>query len=104
MLRRAPPARPEARRILLGTLFSAVGRGLTLPFLFIYLTDVRGLTDTRAGLVIGWFGAVTLALRRWPARSSTGSARAEWCCPAWWSRRSAPARWRSSTRPPRRSA
>ncbi|WP_406039900.1 MFS transporter [Micromonospora sp. NBC_00898] len=62
MLRRALPARPEARRILLGTLLSAVGRGLTLPFLFIYLTDVRGLTDTRAGLVIGWFGAVTLAL------------------------------------------
>ncbi|SCG52048.1 MFS transporter [Micromonospora inositola] len=62
MLRRALPARPEARRILLGTLLSAIGRGLTLPFLFIYLTDVRGLTDTRAGLVIGWFGAVTLAL------------------------------------------
>jgi MFS family permease len=62
MLRRALPRRPEARRILLGTLLSAVGRGLTLPFLFIYLTDVRGLTDARAGLVIGWFGAVTLAL------------------------------------------
>ncbi|MFC0030657.1 MFS transporter [Micromonospora chaiyaphumensis] len=62
MLRRALPARPEARRILIGTLLSAVGRGLTLPFLFIYLTDVRGLSDTRAGLVIGWFGAVTLAL------------------------------------------
>ncbi|MFI2710407.1 MFS transporter [Micromonospora sp. NPDC018662] len=62
MLRRALPARPEARRILLGTLLSAVGRGLTLPFLFIYLTDVRGLTDARAGLVIGWFGAVTLVL------------------------------------------
>ncbi|MEU1967017.1 MFS transporter [Micromonospora sediminicola] len=62
MLRRALPARPEARRILVGTLLSAVGRGLTLPFLFIYLTDVRGLTDARAGLVIGWFGAVTLAL------------------------------------------
>ncbi len=62
MLRRALPTRPEARRILLGTLLSAVGRGLTLPFLFIYLTDVRGLSDTQAGLVIGWFGAVTLAL------------------------------------------
>ncbi|MEV0427052.1 MFS transporter [Micromonospora sp. NPDC050495] len=62
MLRRALPARPEARRILIGTLLSAIGRGLTLPFLFIYLTDVRGLTDNRAGLVIGWFGAVTLAL------------------------------------------
>ncbi|MET8836686.1 MFS transporter [Micromonospora sp. NPDC004540] len=62
MLRRSLPARPEARRILVGTLLSAVGRGLTLPFLFIYLTDVRGLSDARAGLVIGWFGAVTLAL------------------------------------------
>ncbi|MFC3503253.1 MFS transporter [Micromonospora krabiensis] len=62
MLRRALPCRPEARRILVGTLLSAIGRGLTLPFLFIYLTDVRGLSDTRAGLVIGWYGAVTLAL------------------------------------------
>ncbi|NJP34923.1 MFS transporter [Micromonospora thermarum] len=62
MLHRALPRRPEARRILLGTLLSAVGRGLTLPFLFIYFTDVRGLTDARAGLVIGWYGAVTLAL------------------------------------------
>ncbi|MER5700997.1 MFS transporter [Micromonospora sp. NPDC002296] len=62
MLRRALPRRPEARRILVGTLLSAVGRGLTLPFLFIYLTDVRGLSDPRAGLVIGWYGVVTLAL------------------------------------------
>ncbi|MBM7491410.1 MFS family permease [Micromonospora luteifusca] len=62
MLRRALPRRSEARRIMLGTLLSAIGRGLTLPFLFIYLTDVRGLTDTRAGLVIGWYGVVTLAL------------------------------------------
>ncbi|WP_091558065.1 MFS transporter [Micromonospora pattaloongensis] len=62
MLRRVLPSRPEARRILLGTLLSAVGRGLTLPFLFIYLTDVRGLSDARAGLVIGWLGAVMLVL------------------------------------------
>ncbi|MEV1288130.1 MFS transporter [Micromonospora sp. NPDC049679] len=62
MLRLALPRRPEARRILVGTFLSAVGRGLTLPFLFIYLTDVRGLSDARAGLVIGWYGAVTLAL------------------------------------------
>ncbi|MFC5925253.1 MFS transporter [Micromonospora vulcania] len=62
MLRRALPSRPEARRLLVGTLLSAIGRGLTLPFLFIYLTDVRGLTDARAGLVIGWYGAVTLVL------------------------------------------
>lgn len=62
MLRAALPSRPEARRILVGTLLSAIGRGLTLPFLFIYLTDVRGMSDALAGLAIGWFGAVTLAL------------------------------------------
>lgn len=62
MLRAALPARPEARRILVGTLLSAIGRGLTLPFLFIYLTNVRGMSDGLAGLAIGWFGAVTLAL------------------------------------------
>ncbi|MET8232910.1 MFS transporter [Micromonospora sp. NPDC005298] len=62
MLRRALPRRSEARRLLVGTLLSAIGRGLTLPFLFIYLTDVRGLTDARAGLAIGWYGAVTLVL------------------------------------------
>ncbi|HEY0697470.1 MAG TPA: MFS transporter [Micromonospora sp.] len=62
MLRAVLPSRSEVRWILLGTLLSAVGRGLTLPFLFIYLTDVRGLSDAYAGLVIGWYGLVTLAL------------------------------------------
>jgi MFS family permease len=62
MLRHSLPARPEARRFLVGTLFSAVGRGLTLPFLLIYLTEVRDLTAGRAGLVVGWYGAVVLLL------------------------------------------
>jgi MFS family permease len=48
--------------MLLGTLCSAVGRGLTLPFLFIYLNDVRGLSGATVGLVVGWMGAVSLAL------------------------------------------
>ncbi|MDF3290684.1 MFS transporter [Streptomyces silvisoli] len=56
------PRRPEARWMLVGTLLSAVGRGLTLPFLFIYLTEVRGLSGTFAGLVIGWSGALSLVL------------------------------------------
>ncbi|HET8658615.1 MAG TPA: MFS transporter [Micromonosporaceae bacterium] len=62
MLRAALPARPEARRILAGTLFSAVGRGMTLPFLFIYLHQVRGLSAATVGLVVGWIGVVSLAL------------------------------------------
>jgi hypothetical protein len=31
---------------MLGTLFSALGNGLTLPFLYVYLHQVRGI-DTR---------------------------------------------------------
>ena len=45
MLRTMLPARSDARWILLGTLFSALGRGLTLPFLFIYLTKVREVSS-----------------------------------------------------------
>ncbi|MDO0924233.1 MFS transporter [Streptomyces sp. TG1A-8] len=62
MLNSALPRRTEARWILAGTLLSAVGRGLTLPFLFVYLSDVRELSGTQAGLVIGWYGAVGLVL------------------------------------------
>lgn len=60
MFREAMPARPEARRILIGTIFSALGRGFTLPFLFIYLTEVRHIAQSTAGLLIGWFGLLTL--------------------------------------------
>jgi MFS family permease len=62
MLSAVLPARREARWLLAGTLLSAVGRGLTLPFLFIYLTDVRGLSGAAAGLAMGWMGVVSLAL------------------------------------------
>jgi len=76
MLRDALPTRPEARRILLGTVFSALGRGFTLPFLFIYLTAVRDIPKSTAGLLIGWFGLLTLVVApvggflidRWGAR------------------------------------
>lgn len=62
MIRETLPARREARLLLVGVLLSSIGRGLTLPFLFIYLTDVRGMSDAMAGLVIGWFGAVVMIL------------------------------------------
>src|SRR6185436_10485210 len=62
MLREALPSRPEARRMLVGTLFSALGRGFTLPFLFIYLTKVRDIDGGTVGLLIGWFGLLTLAI------------------------------------------
>jgi len=62
MLRNALPASREARRILVGTLFSAIGRGLTLPFLYVYLTQVRGLEPGTVGLLVGWMGVVALVL------------------------------------------
>jgi MFS family permease len=62
MLRNALPSRPEARRLLVGTVFSAIGRGLTLPFLFIYLTEVRRFDATTVGLLIGWFGLCALLI------------------------------------------
>ena len=62
MLRSALPGRPEARRLLVATIFSAIGRGLTLPFLFIYLTEVRQFDATTVGLLIGWFGLCALLI------------------------------------------
>jgi MFS family permease len=62
MFRDALPTRPEARRILIGTVFSALGRGFTLPFLFIYLTAVHDIPKSTAGLLIGWFGLLTLLI------------------------------------------
>ncbi|WP_064741751.1 MFS transporter [Hamadaea tsunoensis] len=56
------PRRVEARRILFATLFSATGRGLTLPFMFIYLTKVRDLSATTAGLVIAWMAVCSLVI------------------------------------------
>ena len=62
MFRAALPDSTEARRILVGTVFSAVGRGLTLPFLFVYLNQVRGLPAGTVGLLIGWMGLIGLVL------------------------------------------
>jgi MFS family permease len=62
MLRSSLPASREARRVLIGTLFSAIGTGLTLPFLYVYLTEVRGLDGGQVGLLVGWMGLVALVL------------------------------------------
>jgi MFS family permease len=56
------PARPEARRLLLGTLLAAVGHGMTLPFLFVYLDRVRHVEPTLVGVVVAWMGLLSLIL------------------------------------------
>ncbi|MZE50187.1 MFS transporter [Streptomyces sp. SID5770] len=54
------PERGEARKLLAGTFFSALGHGLTLPFIYIYLTEVREIAGTFVGLAIGWLGLLSL--------------------------------------------
>ena len=56
------PARYEARRLLIGTLLSAVGHGMTLPFLFVYLTKVRHIDPTLVGVIVAWVGVLSLVL------------------------------------------
>jgi MFS family permease len=55
-----PPLPPLARRLLFGVVFSAVGGGLTFPFLFVYYTDVRGLPTQTVGLLFAWMGLLSL--------------------------------------------
>lgn len=56
---RALPAR--ARVLFLGIAFSALGSGMSMPYLFVYLTKVRHLPPTDVGLVLSWMGVVGLA-------------------------------------------
>jgi MFS family permease len=62
LLRSAIPAGREMRRFLLGTLFSALGQGLTVPFLLVYLTKVRGLNAGAVGVLVAVTAAVGLAM------------------------------------------
>ena len=62
MIRSTLPSQPEARRLLIGTLMAAVGQGMTLPFLFIYLTKVRGIDPTLVGVIVAWMGLLSLVL------------------------------------------
>lgn len=62
MIRSALPARSDARRLLVGTYLSALGTGMTLPFLYVYLHEVRGIDATVVGLVVAWMGALSLVL------------------------------------------
>lgn len=52
---------PLARRMFLGLLLSSLGSGLTLPFLFVYLTQVRGFATSTVGLVMASTGVVAFA-------------------------------------------
>ena len=50
------------RRVLLGNALSAIGSGLTMPLLIVYLGQVRGLGTTVAGMVVAYIALVSLLL------------------------------------------
>jgi MFS family permease len=47
---------PRVHRIFVGFAFSALGSGLTMPFLFVYLAEVRDFPTATVGLVFAWMG------------------------------------------------
>jgi MFS family permease len=50
---------PLARRLILGIAFSALGSGLTMPFLYVYLAQGRGIPTQTVGLIFAWMGVVS---------------------------------------------
>jgi MFS family permease len=51
-----PRLDPLVKRIFVGIAFSALGSGLTMPFLYVYLAEVRGISTATVGLLFAWMG------------------------------------------------
>jgi MFS family permease len=46
------------RRLFVGIAFSALGSGLTMPFLYVYLAQVRGIPTATVGLLFAFMGVL----------------------------------------------
>ena len=53
---------PLVRRLFAGIAFSSLGSGMSMPYLFVYLTQVRHLPATQVGLILSWMGVVSLVV------------------------------------------
>jgi MFS family permease len=53
---------PVVRRVLFGNALAAIGSGMTLPLLIVYLGQVRGLGTTVGGFVVAYIALVQLLL------------------------------------------
>ena len=62
-------------RIFVGFGFSALGSGLTLPFLYVYLSEMRDFETATVGWLFAWMGLVGFVTAPSAAPSSTGSGR-----------------------------
>ena len=52
----------QARVLLMGVLLSAIGNGLVLPYLFVYLHNVRGISSAVTGVIVGFGALVSLSV------------------------------------------
>ena len=52
---------PHSRRIVVGIALSAIGRGMTLSLLMVYLHEMRGFTTSFGGLLMAWGAFVGIA-------------------------------------------
>jgi MFS family permease len=50
------PFDPLVHRLFVGIALSALGSGLTMPFLYVYLAEVRGIATATVGLLFAWMG------------------------------------------------
>jgi MFS family permease len=57
-----PPLPWLARRLLFVTFVAALGNGLVLPFLVVYLSQVRGMSTAVGGLAIAWTAVLGFVL------------------------------------------
>jgi MFS family permease len=48
--------------MLVGTFLTCFGNGMTLPFLFVYMTRVRHIDSIMVGVIIAWMGVLGLIL------------------------------------------
>jgi MFS family permease len=55
------PLDPLVRRLFVGIALSALGSGLTMPFLYVYLSEVRGISTATVGLLFAWMGLLGFA-------------------------------------------
>jgi len=53
-----PGLDPLVRRLFVGIAFSALGSGLTMPFLYVYLAEVRHISTATVGLLFAFMGVL----------------------------------------------
>jgi MFS family permease len=52
---------PKSRKMVLGITLNAIGGGMTLSLLLVYLHDMRGFSNTFGGLLLSWGALVSIA-------------------------------------------